>query len=150
MIDCICNAVTTVTLHLPTVLKITERKIITLYVLTCGRQCVASFPILFWLPSRFTVAQYFMQRVNLARHLHLLVVAMLLPFFYCLLTIYMLKSTAQTLVLLVPARSAPGIRVKNEKKKKPKYISQANNPNKKRKLNVIDFDPRSLDCRTVS
>ena len=40
-----------------------------------------------------------------------------------------------------------------KRKKTPKCISQVDYPNnteKKAKLNVIDFDPRPLDCRTVS
>ena len=39
-----------------------------------------------------------------------------------------------------------------KRKKTPKRISQVDYPNKKKKakLNVIDFDPRPLDCRAVS
>ena len=39
-----------------------------------------------------------------------------------------------------------------QRKKTPKRISQVDYPNKKKKakLNVIDFDPRPLDCRAVS
>ena len=74
---------------------------------------------------------------------------MLLPFFL-LLVDHVQKHGSN---VSTPCTSKECTWNKGKKRKKiPKRISQVDYPNnkKKAKLNVIDFDPRPLDCRTVS